>query len=50
LHDIGKIGVSDNILLKPGRLTDEENRVIQEHPLIERRTLGVFKAFSPTCQ
>ena len=24
LHDVGKIGVSDNILLKPGKLTDEE--------------------------
>ena len=31
LHDIGKIGVPDNILLKPGRLTDEERAIIQTH-------------------
>jgi len=31
LHDIGKIGVSDTILLKPGRLTDEEYREMQKH-------------------
>jgi putative nucleotidyltransferase with HDIG domain len=34
LHDIGKIGVSDSILLKPGPLTPEERAVIETHPLI----------------
>ncbi|MBU1170079.1 MAG: response regulator [Proteobacteria bacterium] len=34
LHDIGKIGIRDNILLKPGRLTDEEFEIIKEHPVI----------------
>jgi response regulator RpfG family c-di-GMP phosphodiesterase len=34
LHDIGKIGISDNILLKPGRLTDEEFAHIKQHPTI----------------
>ena len=34
LHDIGKISIPDQILLKPGRLTDEEFRVIKRHPLI----------------
>lgn len=34
LHDIGKIGVSDSILLKPGPLTPAERAVIQTHPLI----------------
>lgn len=34
LHDIGKIGVSDNILNKPGRLTEEEFSHIMAHPLI----------------
>lgn len=33
LHDIGKIGVSDSVLNKPGRLTDEEFKHIQIHPL-----------------
>jgi HD-GYP domain-containing protein (c-di-GMP phosphodiesterase class II) len=32
LHDIGKIGVPDNVLLKPGRLTDEEFEWIRKHP------------------
>lgn len=31
LHDIGKIGIPDQILLKPGRLTPEERAVVQEH-------------------
>jgi len=31
LHDVGKIGIPDNILHKPGRLTDEERAVIQSH-------------------
>lgn len=34
LHDIGKIGIRDNILLKPGRLTEEEFEIIKEHPAI----------------
>ncbi len=34
LHDIGKIGIRDAVLLKPGRLTDEERAVIEEHPQI----------------
>lgn len=31
LHDVGKIGIPDNILLKPGRLTPEEFKVIETH-------------------
>jgi putative nucleotidyltransferase with HDIG domain len=34
LHDIGKIGIRDNVLLKPGRLTDQERALIEEHPRI----------------
>jgi putative nucleotidyltransferase with HDIG domain len=34
LHDIGKIGIRDDILLKPGRLTDEEFEKIKDHPVI----------------
>ena len=32
LHDIGKLGIPEHILLKPGRLTDEEFDKIKEHP------------------
>lgn len=39
LHDIGKIGISDAILLKMGKLTDEEYKVIKSHPEISRRIL-----------
>ena len=34
LHDIGKIGIRDEILLKPGKLTSEEFEKIKEHPVI----------------
>jgi HD-GYP domain-containing protein (c-di-GMP phosphodiesterase class II) len=34
LHDLGKIGVPDSILTKPGKLTTEEMDVIKRHPLI----------------
>ena len=36
LHDVGKIGVPDGILLKPGKLMDEEFMIIQKHPAIGR--------------
>jgi len=34
LHDIGKIGIPDNVLLKPGKLTTEEFEIIKTHPKI----------------
>jgi HD-GYP domain-containing protein (c-di-GMP phosphodiesterase class II) len=39
LHDIGKIGIPDNVLLKPGRLEPEELAIIQKHPEIGHRIL-----------
>jgi HD-GYP domain-containing protein (c-di-GMP phosphodiesterase class II) len=47
LHDIGKIGISDAILQKPGKLTPEENAVIQQHPTIGRRILDHVIGFQP---
>jgi PAS domain S-box-containing protein len=40
LHDIGKIGVPDVLLLKPEELSDEERRVIKRHPLIAYEMLS----------
>ncbi len=39
LHDIGKIGIADAVLLKPGRLTDEEYNQIKKHPAIGKSIL-----------
>ena len=36
LHDIGKVGIPDNILLKPGKLTPEEFAVMKKHPTLGR--------------
>ena len=40
LHDIGKIGIRDDILLKPGRLSTEEFEKIKEHPIIGANMLS----------
>ena len=40
LHDIGKIGVADSILCKPGPLTDSEYEAMKKHPEIGARILG----------
>ncbi|RZB35853.1 MAG: hypothetical protein SRB2_02651 [Desulfobacteraceae bacterium Eth-SRB2] len=42
LHDIGKIGIPDSIILKPGRLTDEEYEIIKKHPVIGSNIIGHF--------
>jgi putative two-component system response regulator len=39
LHDIGKVGIPDSVLLKPGRLTPEEFEVMKQHVVIGGRTL-----------
>jgi len=43
LHDIGKMGVPDSILLKPGKLTDDEWQIIRHHPEIARDLLRPIK-------
>ncbi|ABX06206.1 MAG TPA: HD domain-containing protein [Herpetosiphon sp.] len=40
LHDVGKIGISDGVLKKPGRLTDDEFGEMKSHPEIGERILG----------
>jgi putative two-component system response regulator len=39
LHDVGKIGIPDRVLLKPGALDDEERRIIETHPEIGDKLL-----------
>lgn len=43
LHDVGKIGVPDEVINKPGRLTDEEFAKIKKHPGIGGKILGNIK-------
>lgn len=40
LHDVGKIGIADAILCKPGKLTDEEFDILRKHPEIGARILS----------
>jgi diguanylate cyclase (GGDEF)-like protein/PAS domain S-box-containing protein/putative nucleotidyltransferase with HDIG domain len=41
LHDIGKLGISDAILLKPGKLTPEEYEIVKKHPVIGADIISV---------
>ena len=44
LHDVGKIGIPDRILLKPGRLTPDEMRVMRDHPIIGDTLCGTVRS------
>ena len=48
LHDVGKIGVPDRILRKPGKLTDEEYQAIQQHPVMGAVIVGAVPGFEET--
>jgi putative two-component system response regulator len=45
VHDIGKIAVPDSILLKPGRLSEAEWKLIHEHPVVGERICAPLKSF-----
>jgi len=47
LHDVGKIGISERILLKPGPLTSDEFNVIKLHPRIGHRIVVGIPALAP---
>ncbi|WP_157669925.1 HD-GYP domain-containing protein [Chitinibacter sp. GC72] len=46
LHDVGKLGVSSAILEKPGKLTDDEFRAIQQHARLSEEILGKIAQFA----
>jgi putative two-component system response regulator len=45
VHDVGKVAVPETILLKPGRLTAEEFRIVQQHPNLGERICAPLKSF-----
>lgn len=47
LHDIGKVGVPDKVLLKPGKLTAEEFEVMKQHAMIGGDTLAAAAEVNP---
>jgi putative nucleotidyltransferase with HDIG domain len=47
LHDIGKMGISDRILLKPGELTEEERTLMQKHPVYAYEMLSPIDFLMP---
>ncbi|MEE8141598.1 MAG: HD domain-containing phosphohydrolase [Planctomycetota bacterium] len=47
LHDVGKIGIHEDILNKPGRLTDEEYEIIKLHPVLSRDILAPVTFLRP---
>jgi HD-GYP domain-containing protein (c-di-GMP phosphodiesterase class II) len=47
LHDIGKLGVPNTILDKPGKLTAEEWQVVRSHPALSEAILSRISAFGP---
>jgi diguanylate cyclase (GGDEF)-like protein/PAS domain S-box-containing protein len=48
LHDVGKIGVPNAILRKPGRLTEEEFEAVQKHPTMGAVIVGAVPGFEST--
>jgi hypothetical protein len=50
LHDVGKIGVPESVLLKEGKLTAEEFDAVKRHPDIGGKILGGIKQLEAICQ
>ncbi len=47
LHDVGKIGIPDEILIKPGALSAEEFEIMKQHPVIALELLGKIDFLKP---
>ena len=48
LHDLGKIGIPDSILMKPGKLTPEEYALVKEHPKVGEKILNPIRFLEKT--
>ena len=48
LHDVGKVGVPDRVLRKPGRLSDEEFEAVRQHPAMGAAIVGAVPGFEKT--
>ena len=45
VHDVGKVAVPDAILLKPGKLSEQEWKLMREHPVVGERICAPLKSF-----
>jgi putative two-component system response regulator len=45
VHDVGKVAVPDAILLKPGKLSEQEWKIMREHPVVGERICAPLKSF-----
>jgi hypothetical protein len=50
LHDIGKLAIPDDILLKPGELNDAERRILQQHPVYAKQMLSPISFLQPVVE
>ena len=49
VHDVGKIGVPDSILLKPGKLTEAEWEIMRQHPVLGEEICHPLRSLSDVC-
>ena len=50
IHDIGKLAVPESILLKPGPLTPEERKIMEQHPIMGERICTPLRSFRNVCR
>lgn len=50
LHDIGKLAIPDEILLKPGPLTKEERKILEQHPVYAKQMLSQVSFLQPAVE
>jgi putative nucleotidyltransferase with HDIG domain len=50
LHDIGKLAIPDNILLKPGALNDDEKQILRQHPVYAKQMLSQVSFLKPSVE